>query len=91
MARPLDPLDLRVLRIIEELLQGRHPNDRPVDTGMVRERMRQPAEAEPEIAEAMGQLLARGDIEGKALRGDNRVQDVTVTAITEQGFKRLRR
>jgi hypothetical protein len=84
-----EPLDMRVLRVIEELLKDRPPGARPVDTALVLQRMRERAEAEPEVAEAMGQLLAKGDIEGKPLRGDNRVMDVTVMAITEQGLQRL--
>jgi hypothetical protein len=34
-------------------------------------------------------LLAKGDIRAKELCGDNRAQDVDVTAITEQGLQRL--
>ena len=91
MGNVRERLDLQVLRIIEELLQARGPDDRPVDTAAVLHRMRQPAEAEPEVAQAMGDLLAKGDITGKPLSGDSRVMDVTVTSITEQGFRRLRR
>ncbi|MDQ6880220.1 MAG: hypothetical protein M3082_21455 [Candidatus Dormibacteraeota bacterium] len=89
MSDALDCLDLRVLRHIEELLKDRPPGSRPVDAGMVLQRMREPALAKPEVAEAMSQLLAKGDIRAKELRGDNRAQDVDVTAITEQGLQRL--
>jgi hypothetical protein len=85
-----EPLDLRVLRVIEELLKDRPPGARSVDAGAVLHRMREPALAKFEVAEAMSQLLAKGDIEGKELRGDNRAQDVDVTAITDQGLRRLR-
>jgi hypothetical protein len=80
-----EPLDLRVLRVIEELLKDR----RSVDAGAVLQRMREPAAAKPEVAEAMGQLPDRGDIRGKALTGDHQVLDVDVLAITEQGRQRL--
>ena len=91
MANALAPLDLRVLRVIEELLKDWAPGQRPVDTALVLERMRLGADAEAEVAEAMSGLLANGDIDGKEMRGDNRALDVTVLAITEQGLRRLRR
>lgn len=37
----------------------------------------------------MSELLDAGDVRGKEFRGDNKVMDVTVTAITEQGLKLL--
>jgi hypothetical protein len=90
MGDVLDPLDLRVLRVIEELLKDRPPGQRSVDAGMVLQRMREPAEAKLEVAEAMSQLLEKGDVRSpKPLRGDNQVLDVDVLAITEQGFQRL--
>jgi hypothetical protein len=89
-AGPADEsLQKRVLRVIDELLKDRAPGVRSVDAGAVLQRMREPADAKPEVAEAMGQLVAKGDIEGKVLRGDNQAMDVEVLAITEQGLKRL--
>ncbi len=89
MTTPDDSLELRVLRVIEELLKDRAPGQPPVDTTAVLQRMRLDPDASAEVAETMSRLLANGDILGKELRGDNRVLDVTVTAITEQGLKRL--
>jgi hypothetical protein len=56
---------------------------------MVLQRMQLGTEANAEVAQLMSQLLANGDIEGKTLRGDNQVLDVTVLAITAQGLQRL--
>jgi hypothetical protein len=89
MAAVQEPLDLRVLRVIEELLKDRAPGGRTVDAGAVLQRMRLGPEAKPEVAEAMGHLLDQGDVRGKALTGDNQVLDVDVKAITEQGVARL--
>jgi hypothetical protein len=91
MSNVQERLDLRLLIAIDELLANRHPDQRPVDTAMVMQRLRLPAEAEPEVVEAMSQLLASGDIRGKENRGDNRVLDLTVVAITDQGLERLHR
>ena len=60
------------------------------DTAMVLQRMRLGVEAEAEVAEVMGQLLAKGDMYGKENRGDDRALDVTVSSIIEQGLRRLR-
>lgn len=85
-----ESLQVRVLRVIEEVLKDRHPDQRPVDTGLVLQRMRLGPEAEAEVAEAMSQLVDDGYVRGpRPLRGDNQALDVTVTAITERGFKLL--
>lgn len=82
-------LRVRVLRTLEELLKDRPADTRPVDTDTVRERMRLSAEDRDDLARCMSELLDAGDVRGKELRGDNKVIDVTVTAITEQGLKLL--
>ena len=82
-------LRVRVLRTLEELLKDRPADTRPVDTDTVRERMRLSAEDRDDLARCMSELLDAGDVRGKELRGDNKVMDVTVTAITEQGLKLL--
>jgi hypothetical protein len=84
MSDAYESLEARVLLVIEELLKDPHLDQRHVDTSIVLQRMRQPAEAEAEVAEAMSELLAKGDIRGKENRGDNRVLDVTVLAITNR-------
>jgi TIR domain len=84
-----ESLELRVLRVIEELLRDRLPDQRHVDTNMVVQRMGLSAEATAEVAQAMSQLLEDGDVRGKELRGDNQALDLTVTAITEQGSELL--
>jgi len=84
-----ESLELRVLRTIEELLKDRPLDARPVDTDVVLERMRLKPEDRDDLARCMGDLLDRGDIRGKQLRGDNKVMDVTVTAITDQGGEKL--
>ena len=81
-----DSQGVRVLRIIEELLAGRSPDQRPVDTKTVAHRMGLAGQAaEDEVARTMSELVADGYIEGKELRGDNKAMDVTVTRITETG------
>jgi hypothetical protein len=82
-------LKVRVLRTLEELLKDRPANTRPVDMDTVRERMRLSAEDRDDLARCMSELLDAGDVRGKELRGDNKVMDVAVTAITEQGLKLL--
>ena len=84
-----DSLELRVLRVIEELLQDRLPDERHVDTNMVVQRMGLSANTAAEVAQAMSHLLKEGDVRGKELRGDNQALDLTVTAITEQGSELL--
>jgi hypothetical protein len=84
-----DSLEVRALRTIEELLKDRPPDARPVDTDVVLGWMRLKVEDRDDLASCMGELLDQGDIRGKQLRGDNKVMDVTVTAISEQGLRRL--
>jgi hypothetical protein len=84
-----DSLEVRVLRTIEELLKDRPAGARPIDVNMVLERMRLKAEDRDDLAGCMRELLDRGDIRGKQLPGDNKVMDVDVTGITEQGQQRL--
>ena len=86
---PRDSLEVRVLRTIEELLKDRPTDARTVDTDTVLERMRLKPEDRDDLARCMGELLDQGDIRGKQLRGDNKVLDVTVIAITERGLRRL--
>jgi|SRR5919201_5122879 hypothetical protein len=82
-----ESLELRVLRVIEELLKDRPPDARQVFTNMVCLRMRVEAEkAIDEVAQAMSDLLADGYVRGKESRGDNKALDVAVTAITDQGL-----
>ena len=89
MANPRDSLKVRVLTAIEELLQERPADDHRADTKMVLERMRLEEEARDELNLCMSELLADGYVRGKELRGDNKVLDVTVTAITEKGQELL--
>lgn len=82
-----DSLELRVLRVIEELLKDRPPDARQVFTNMVCLRMRvEDEKAIDEVAQAMSDLLADGLVRGKESRGDNKALDVAVTAITDQGL-----
>lgn len=82
-----DSLELRVLRVIEELLKDRPPDARQVFTNMVCLRMRiEDEKAIDEVAQAMSDLLADGYVRGKESRGDNKALDVAVTAITDQGL-----
>ncbi len=53
---------------------------------MVLKRMRLGEEHRDELAECMNELI---DLQGKPLRGDNKVMDVEVSRITEQGKLRL--
>jgi hypothetical protein len=80
---------VRVMRTLEELLKDRPPDARPVDTDLVLDRMRLGAEDRDHLARLMGELLDTGDVRGKQMRGDNKVMDVTVTGITDQGLKLL--
>jgi hypothetical protein len=84
-----DSLGLRVLITIEELLRERHPDQPPVDTARVLQRMRLDPDSRDDVASAMSQLLDDGCVHGKELRGDVKVMDVTVTAITEAGLELL--
>jgi len=82
-----ESLELRVLRIIEELLKDRPLDARQVFTNMVCLRMRvEDEKAKDEVAQAMSDLLADGYVRGRESRGDNKALDVAVTAITDQGF-----
>jgi len=82
-----DSLELRVLRIIEELLKHRPPDAGQVFTNMVCLRMRvEDEKAKDEVAQAISDLLADGYVRGKELHGDNKALDVAVTAITDQGL-----
>ena len=82
-----DSLEVRVLRIIEELLKDRPPDAHQVFTNMVCLRMGVEDEnAKDEVAQAMSDLLADGYVRGKESRGDNKALDVAVTAITDQGL-----
>jgi hypothetical protein len=85
-----DSLEVRVLRALEELLKDRPSDAHPVDTDVVLGWMRLKPEDRDDLARCTGELLDQGDIRGKQLRGDNKVIDVTVTAITEQGLQRLK-
>jgi len=89
MALPRDNLKKRVMRTLEELLKDRSPDARPVDTDLVLDRMRLTPDDHDELARVMGELVDAGDVRGKQMRGDNKVMDVTVTAITDQGAKLL--
>ena len=89
MGAEQDSLRVRVMRTLEELLKDRPADARPVDTDMVLARMRLRAEDRDDLARSMSELLDAGDLRGKQLRGDNKVMDVTVTAITDQGLQRL--
>ncbi len=89
MANPQDSLQVRVLRAVEELLKERPPDDHHADTNMVLQRMRLEEAARDELNLCMSELLADGYLRGKELRGDNKVLDVTVTAITENGRQLL--
>jgi hypothetical protein len=51
--------------------------------------MRLEEEHRDELAGCMAELLEKGDVRGKPLRGDNKVLDVTVIAIAEQSLRRL--
>ena len=84
-----DSLELRVLRTIEELLNDRPADARPVDTDMVLELMRLAPEDKDDLARCMSELLDAGRVRGRQLRGDNKALDVTVTAITDEGSKLL--
>jgi hypothetical protein len=85
-----DSIQVKVLRYIEELLKDRAPDARPVDTIIVCLNMRvEDPKAKDEVAQAMSDLLADGYIRGKELRGGNKAEDVTVTAITEKGLQLL--
>lgn len=87
MSRVQDSLELRVLRVIEELLKDRPPDARRVFTNMVCLRMRvEDEKAIDEVAQAMSDLLADSYVRGKELRGDNKALDVAVAAITDQGL-----
>jgi len=81
---------VRVLSVIEELLRNRPQGSRPVDANMVLERMHLGQTAKDDVAQTMSALWERGDVQGPApLTGDNKVLDVDVTAITDQGRRRL--
>lgn len=85
-----ESLELRVLRVIEELLKIRLPSDRYVDANMVLERMHLGQQAKDEVAQTMADLWKKGDIEAPdPLTGDGKVLDVDVKAITPQGLQRL--
>jgi hypothetical protein len=85
-----DSLELRVLRIIEELLKDQPPDACQVFTNMVCLRMRvEDEKAKDEVAQAMSDLLADGYVRGKESRGDNKTLDVAVTAGTDQGLRLL--
>jgi len=77
------------MRTLEELLIERSPGGRHVDTSMVLDRMRLGDEHRDEMAACMAELIDQGDIDGKKLPGDNKIMDVTVTRLTEQGLMRL--
>jgi hypothetical protein len=87
--RGVDSLEARVMRALEELIKERSPGARQVDTSMVLGRMRLGEENRDELAACIAELIDKGDIDGKKLRGDNKVMDVVVTRITEQGLMRL--
>jgi hypothetical protein len=84
-----DSLEIRVLRTLEELLKNGSAGAHRADTSMVLKRMRLGEEHRDELAECMNELIDLGDIQGKPLRGDNKVMDVEVSRITEQGKLRL--
>jgi len=92
MSQVHESLELRVLRVIEELLKIRLPGDRPVNANMVLKRMQLGEEAKHEVAQTMSDLWKNGDVElatPTPLTGDGKVLDVDVTAITKQGLQRL--
>ena len=85
-----DSLEVRVLRTIEELLKDRPAGARSVDVNMVLERMRLKPEDRDDLASCMRDLWQKGHVDAPTpLTGDNKVMDVDVTAITEQGLRRL--
>jgi hypothetical protein len=85
-----DSLEVRALRTIEELLKDRPAGARPVDVNMVLERMRLRPQDRDDLANCMRDLWAKGDVDAPSpLTGDNKVMDVDVTSITEQGLQRL--
>ena len=87
-----ESLEIRVLRVIEELMKLRLPGGRPVDANMVLERMHLGQEAKDEVAQAMSDLWEKRDLElatPRPLTGDGKVLDVDVKAITPQGLNRL--
>ena len=84
-----DSLKVRVMRTIEELLKDRSSDARPVDTDLVLDRMRLTPDDRDDLARVMAELVDARDLHSKVLRGDNKVMDVTVTAVTDQGAKLL--
>ena len=86
---PLDSHHKAVLRVIEELLD-RAPDQHPVDTALVMQRMGLEGEkATDEVARTMSELLVLDHIRGRQLRGDNKALDVTATGVTEKGMELL--
>jgi hypothetical protein len=86
--------ELRVLRVIEELLKVRPPGDRrPVDANMVLKRMHLGEEFKDEVAQTMSDLWEKGDLELATpvplTDGGGKVLDVDVRAITQKGLERL--
>ena len=75
------------MRTLEELLKDRPPDARSVDTDLVLDRMRLGGEDRDHLARLMGEMLDAGYVRGQQMRGDNKVMDVTVTGITDQGSK----
>ncbi len=71
MGAARDSLEIRVLRTLEELLKDRPASARQVDTSEVLERMRLEEEHRDELAGCMAELLEKGDVRGKPLRGDS--------------------
>ncbi len=90
MNLPKDRIEIQVLRAIDSLLKDRPAPDRRVDTDMVLKRMGLGEDARDNVALAMRDLREDGAVRGPmALTGDSKVLDVTVTAITQQGSRRL--
>jgi len=86
---PPDDQQTAVLRVIEELLD-RAPDQHPVDTALVMQRMELEGEkATDEVARTMSELLVLDHIRGRQLRGDNKALDVTATGVTEKGMELL--
>lgn len=90
MNLPKDRLEIQVLRAIDGLLKDRPAADRRLDTNMVLKRLGLGEDARDDVALAMSDLREDGALRGPmALTGDGKVLDVTVTAITQQGSRRL--
>lgn len=84
-----DSLNIRVMRTLEELLKDRPPDARPADTDLVLDRMRLGADDRDQLAPSWASCSTPATRAASRSEADNKVMDVTVTGITDQGSKLL--